>query len=247
LTCRTACGLNFWIFLIATILTLPKQIIVVYLGTKFNDDKEKESTTSKIVTNCVLAFGFLITLVAAWYIYHLMAKWRPIVLEERALKEENAFLAGDETPAPWIGDRPSSRTYVHIQGEPSPPKRAASPAFLQRNESSQSLNDYQPTYQASPETTQWHPYARPEYPRSAIEYAKPSQPTAFDTPRSNPQVLVSAPPQQTGDAYRPGGLASQRQPAQQYYSGSPRSPTGRHPSRDSTLEGEAPSSGYIVP
>jgi uncharacterized membrane protein YdjX (TVP38/TMEM64 family) len=50
------CGMNFWIFLIATILTLPKQLVTVYLGVLIlNKDM---STKSKIISYTVLAVGF---------------------------------------------------------------------------------------------------------------------------------------------------------------------------------------------
>ncbi len=53
------CGMNFWIFLIATILTLPKQLVTVYLGVLIlNKDM---STKSKIISYTVLAVGFRVS------------------------------------------------------------------------------------------------------------------------------------------------------------------------------------------
>ncbi|EIW67590.1 hypothetical protein TREMEDRAFT_74454 [Tremella mesenterica DSM 1558] len=70
-------GVNIWLFVIATILTLPKQLTVVYLGVIF---KQGEKTTKdKIISDSVLAIGFLITILAAWYIWREMSKARVIV------------------------------------------------------------------------------------------------------------------------------------------------------------------------
>jgi hypothetical protein len=54
------CGLNFWSFFFGTVLTLPKQLQVVYLGVVF--DEPNKTTTEKIVSYTVLALSFLITL-----------------------------------------------------------------------------------------------------------------------------------------------------------------------------------------
>lgn len=71
-----------------SILTLPKQLQVVYLGTIFNQPEDEKSTTAKWVQNGVLAFSFVITLGAAWWLYRKMAHWRPIVEKERAERAE---------------------------------------------------------------------------------------------------------------------------------------------------------------
>lgn len=86
-----ACGMGFWVFSITAFLTLPKQLMAVYLGTVFGKPDTGEGiTTSKIVEWVVLGISFVITIIAAWYIYAKMAKWRPIVLEEQAANRRKA-------------------------------------------------------------------------------------------------------------------------------------------------------------
>lgn len=50
------CGMNVWIFIIATFLTLPKQLITVYLGVLIHN--KDTSTKNKVVSYTVLAVGF---------------------------------------------------------------------------------------------------------------------------------------------------------------------------------------------
>ena len=85
-----ACGMSLWVFTITAIVTLPKQLMAVYLGTVFGQDNEGHITTSKIVEWIILGLSFLITIWAAWYIYKKMAYWRPIVLQEQAERQAAA-------------------------------------------------------------------------------------------------------------------------------------------------------------
>nr|XP_031864511.1 uncharacterized protein CI109_000426 [Kwoniella shandongensis]KAA5531583.1 hypothetical protein CI109_000426 [Kwoniella shandongensis] len=78
------CGMNIWIFMIACILTMPKQLIVVYLGVLF-ENKDK-SSKDKIISRTVLAVGFLITIWAAWYIWRQMHKARVHVWRKRRIE-----------------------------------------------------------------------------------------------------------------------------------------------------------------
>lgn len=50
----------------------------------YRPDTNEGITTAKIVEWVVLGVSFIITIVAAWYIYAKMAKWRPIVMQEQA-------------------------------------------------------------------------------------------------------------------------------------------------------------------
>lgn len=89
------CGMNVWIFLIATILTLPKQLVTVYLGVLiYNKDM---STKSKVISYTVLAVGFrasslpavltlVVTVYAAWYVWHKMHKVRVHVWRVRRMQ-----------------------------------------------------------------------------------------------------------------------------------------------------------------
>lgn len=105
-----ACGMSLWIFSITAIITLPKQLMAVYLGTVFGQEKTGEITTSKIVEWCILGASFIITIWAAWYIYKKMAYWRPIVLQEQAERQAQAAALVN-------GDIPDLRTSVHATTE----------------------------------------------------------------------------------------------------------------------------------
>lgn len=101
-----ACGMSLWVFTITAIITLPKQLMAVYLGTVFGQDNKGEITTSKIVEWIILGLSFIITIWAAWYIYKKMAYWRPIVLQEQAERQAAAA-------AQVNGEIPSLQTSVH--------------------------------------------------------------------------------------------------------------------------------------
>ncbi|WVF68719.1 hypothetical protein IAT40_003491 [Kwoniella sp. CBS 6097] len=79
------CGMGIWIFAIATILTLPKQLIVVYLGVHFNE-QDQQTKTEKIVSYAVVVVGFLITIWAAWYIWREMHRARVHVWRKRRIE-----------------------------------------------------------------------------------------------------------------------------------------------------------------
>lgn len=107
--------MSFPIFFLATFLTLPKQLQVTYLGDIFDEEvspaffalslvshvlqASTRSTTSKIITNTVLVLSFVITIGCAWYIYRAMAKWRPIIEQERREAEEGKMKPAFLLPA----------------------------------------------------------------------------------------------------------------------------------------------------
>lgn len=71
------CGQNIWIFSLAAFVTLPKQLVVVYLGVLFN--AEAKSNTSQAISYTVLGVGAAITVGSAWYIYREMNKARIVI------------------------------------------------------------------------------------------------------------------------------------------------------------------------
>ena len=62
------CGMNIWIFVLAAILSMPKQLSVVYLGyvIEQSGDSGNEPMSSRIVKYVVLFISVAITLGAAW-------------------------------------------------------------------------------------------------------------------------------------------------------------------------------------
>lgn len=74
-------GMSLGIFTCAAILSMPKQMAGVYMGTLFNAEEanQPKSTVARVVQYIVLAVSFLVTIFAALYIYRQMAKVRPAV------------------------------------------------------------------------------------------------------------------------------------------------------------------------
>lgn len=73
-------GMNIFIFTLAALLSMPKQLAVVYLGVAIGQSGTGEETTkSKIIKYVVLIISGIITLAAAWYLYRKMEQARPTV------------------------------------------------------------------------------------------------------------------------------------------------------------------------
>lgn len=90
----STCNVKFWYFAIATFLTLPKQIILVYVGVLLVQ-QSKDNTVNVIV----LVITFLTTVVAGAYIYIKMRKTKKILLEEQALRlDAKRTLSRDFSP-----------------------------------------------------------------------------------------------------------------------------------------------------
>lgn len=85
--------MNIWVFTLAAFLSLPKQFITVYLGVLLEQSADgKRSTKDTIISDSVLAVTFLITVIAAWWIWREMGRVRLDVLRERRA-ERKAKLA----------------------------------------------------------------------------------------------------------------------------------------------------------
>ncbi|KAF3911192.1 hypothetical protein AA313_de0209810 [Arthrobotrys entomopaga] len=77
------CGISFWVFLIATILSLPKQLVTVYLGVIINNP-----SGGHLISDIVLGITFAVTILAAGYIYWQMRKVRPrLIAQHESLKD----------------------------------------------------------------------------------------------------------------------------------------------------------------
>ncbi|ORY31839.1 snare associated Golgi protein-domain-containing protein [Naematelia encephala] len=94
----STCGVNIWVFSLAAILTLPKQLVVVYLGVIFGQDAST-STKNRIISYTVLGVGFLATCLSAWYIYHKMNQARIVVWRRQRM----ALSAKGSSTDPEIG------------------------------------------------------------------------------------------------------------------------------------------------
>lgn len=80
----STCDVNFWYFAIATFLTLPKQIILVYFGVLL-----VQESGSDLIKDVVLGITFLITIVLAVWIWFKMKTIKKILLDEQAARKAN--------------------------------------------------------------------------------------------------------------------------------------------------------------
>ncbi|EAQ91861.1 hypothetical protein CHGG_00096 [Chaetomium globosum CBS 148.51] len=96
------CGVNFWAFAIATLLTLPKQIFLVYLGVLLVQDHADNSAK-----NIVFAVAFVATLAMAVYIWWKMRKIKRVLLEEQAARRKARVVGGDV-----VGDEGEGREWL---------------------------------------------------------------------------------------------------------------------------------------
>ncbi|KAK3900989.1 snare associated Golgi protein-domain-containing protein [Staphylotrichum tortipilum] len=85
----STCDVNFYAFAIATFLTLPKQIFLVYLGVLLLQDKPDGSAK-----NIVFGVAFALTIVMAAYIWYKMRGIKRALLEEQAARRK-ARLEGE--------------------------------------------------------------------------------------------------------------------------------------------------------
>ncbi|EJU04591.1 hypothetical protein DACRYDRAFT_62746 [Dacryopinax primogenitus] len=78
------CGMNIWIFCLAAALSLPKQFVTVYLGYLLEESGSgvQQPESSKIISDVIVAISVLITIFAAWYIWHKMQQVKPQVMRE---------------------------------------------------------------------------------------------------------------------------------------------------------------------
>ena len=88
----STCGVNFWFFVVATFLTLPKQIFLVYLGVLLVESKPSHS--AKDIVFCI---AFAITVFMAVYIWYKMRIVKKVLLEEQAQRRARMGLT---SPSP---------------------------------------------------------------------------------------------------------------------------------------------------
>lgn len=100
----STCGVNFWFFVIATFLTLPKQIFLVYLGVLLVESKPSHSAK-----NIVFGVAFAVTVFMAVYIWYKMRIVKKVLLEEQAQKRARLGLEPSPSPVP-TKDRASVRS-----------------------------------------------------------------------------------------------------------------------------------------
>ncbi|KAF8313091.1 hypothetical protein DL93DRAFT_2059505 [Clavulina sp. PMI_390] len=119
----SVCGINFWTYLLANILSLPKLFITVYVGVAA--DSNSESKSSKIISIAVIVVGALITIGAARWTFSRMDAARPILVEERrAARAARKGELGGYQPSGANGS-PTSTPLLMASG----PKTYAPPSY----------------------------------------------------------------------------------------------------------------------
>lgn len=103
----STCGMNIFIFSLAAVLSMPKQLITVYLGVILEGEQSQDNK-SKIISRVVLTITILITIGAGWYILREMNKVKPEVIYQRR-KARQAKLA--RAPSVYRNDSTDSQVF----------------------------------------------------------------------------------------------------------------------------------------
>jgi uncharacterized membrane protein YdjX (TVP38/TMEM64 family) len=78
------CGMNIFVFILAALLSMPKQFITVYIGTLLESTSTgAASTQNKILSYVVGGITFLVTVAAMWYIQKEINRVKPDVIYAR--------------------------------------------------------------------------------------------------------------------------------------------------------------------
>ncbi|KAK4688329.1 hypothetical protein P7C73_g1782, partial [Tremellales sp. Uapishka_1] len=149
-------GANFWSYLAAAFLTLPKQLVIVYLGHAYGT-KSRRNTIISTTTTCLTLLG---TVVAAVYIYYQMrlvmrrqdklrlsAEYLPTYDESTAQEPPTIMIEKDQDALharrPWLFSTPSyssSRTPSRTKSLPGPLDAQELREWLQLEEAASGWN-----------------------------------------------------------------------------------------------------------
>lgn len=80
----STCDVKFWHFAVSTFLTLPKQLILVYLGVLLVEEQDGAT-----VKNALFAVAGVVTVLAGVWIWFKMAKYKKQLLAEQAERQAN--------------------------------------------------------------------------------------------------------------------------------------------------------------
>ncbi|KZV67037.1 hypothetical protein PENSPDRAFT_584497 [Peniophora sp. CONT] len=109
--------MNFFIFLAAAILSLPRQFATVYLGVLAAEDKDKETKGQKIATIIVIVGTILMTILSMRYVNHKIDVAKPDFVYARRKERQAGVQAGDVERA---GHAPASSVDVLLTPQPKP-------------------------------------------------------------------------------------------------------------------------------
>ncbi|KAJ7255811.1 hypothetical protein B0H12DRAFT_1183416 [Mycena haematopus] len=84
----STCGMAFWVFLVAAIASLPKQLALVYIGVALASNSSKSNKVQRIV----IGITVVITVLAMLYIRRMMKRARPdFVYSRRKARQAKAL------------------------------------------------------------------------------------------------------------------------------------------------------------
>ncbi|KAM5544916.1 hypothetical protein V8D89_001814 [Ganoderma adspersum] len=111
----STCGMNFWVFTASAVLSLPKQLAVVFIGVS-GANGEDLPTSTRAIKYSVIGATVLLTGVAMWYIYSRMDEVKGDVIYARRKRRQAKLLAAAGYPpdraCAWAIGR-NGETYEH--------------------------------------------------------------------------------------------------------------------------------------
>lgn len=75
-------GVEFWVYCLASLITLPKQIVIVYLGILIGDDGRLEGGKGVVVRDVLIGGTAVVTVISGGYIWFMIRRMRRVIREE---------------------------------------------------------------------------------------------------------------------------------------------------------------------
>jgi len=95
----STCGMTVITFSIACILSMPKQLITVYIGVLLEESGSgTESTKDKLISDAVLGLTIAVTAAAMWYLLRKMRQVKPDIIYARRKARQAKLERADFTP-----------------------------------------------------------------------------------------------------------------------------------------------------
>lgn len=92
------CGMNIFVYMLAALLSLPKQFINVYIGTLLETSASSSATSSNaVISDVVGVITVLITIAAMWYVTRAMNRVKPQIVYERRKARQAKLNAANES------------------------------------------------------------------------------------------------------------------------------------------------------
>ncbi|TRM65968.1 hypothetical protein BD626DRAFT_486358 [Schizophyllum amplum] len=114
----STCGMGIIVFSLAALLSMPKQLITVYLGVILDQASEGTQTKeSKIISDVVLGVTVVLTFVAMWYIYRQMGKVKPQIIYERRKARQEKMMRAVSEGGPYNNSNLSHQSSLSLSDE----------------------------------------------------------------------------------------------------------------------------------